>query len=276
MNIRIVVDSSANILNMEEANIASVPLTLRTDEKEFVDDAQLNIEEMTEYLGGYKGKSGSACPSTGSFLEAFGDAEQLIVITISSNLSGSYNAARIAKDQYEDEYPNRKVCLIDSLSAGPELRLLIEKIQELEQTDITFEELCQKVTEYQKRTHISFCLKSLTNLANNGRVNPAVAKLAGILNIRMIGIGSEEGTIAPKDKARGDKKAFHALYKVFEEFKYNGGKVRIDHCLNMEDAEKFKELILSKFPSADVRIAECRGLCSFYAERGGLIAAFES
>lgn len=275
MNIKIVTDSSANLRTTPDNSIVSVPLTLRTDEREFVDNESLDIKEMTDYLASYKGKSGSACPSSQDWMEAFGDAERIFAITITSNLSGSYNAARIAKEDYEEEYPDRKVFLMDSLSAGPELKLLVEKIQELNEKGLSFEEICDEVTEYLKKTHLIFCLKSLKNLANNGRVNPAVAKIAGVLNIHVVGIASEVGTLEQREKARGEKKALVAIQKVMKEFHYDGGKIRIDHCFNEADALQLKEAILSVYPTADVVIADTAGLCSFYAEVGGLMVGFE-
>lgn len=275
MNIRIVADSSANLRTSEEQNFVSVPLTVRTDEKEFVDDAALDIQEMTTYLAGYKGKSGSACPSSGDWYAAFGDAERIFAIAITSNLSGAFNSARVAKEQYEEDYPDRKVCLIDSLSAGPELKLIVEKIQEMNAAGHSYEEICEAITEYQKKTHLVFMLKSLTNLANNGRVNPAVAKIAGLLNIHVVGIASNIGTLEQKEKARGEKKAIAAMRKIMDDLKYVGGKVRIDHCFNLEGAIVLKDLILAAFPNADVTIGENYGLCSFYAEKGGILAGFE-
>ena len=275
MKIKIVADSSANLRTLEDNSLVSVPLTLRTDEKEFVDDASLNIEEMTDYLANYKGKSGSACPSSQDWFDAFGDAEYVFAIAITSNLSGSFNSARVAKEQYEEEYPDRKVFLIDSLSAGPELKLIVEKIQELAAQGESFENICEAITEYQKKTHLVFMLKSLTNLANNGRVSPAVAKIAGLLNIHVVGIASEVGTLEQKEKARGEKKAIAAMKKIMEDLKYVGGKVRIDHCFNLEGAQQLKDLILAAFPNADVKIGENYGLCSFYAERGGILTGFE-
>lgn len=275
MNMKIIVDSSANLRTANDNSLVSVPLTLRTNEREFIDDATLNIEEMTDYLASYKGKSGSACPSSGAYIDAFGDAERIFVITITSNLSGSFNSARVAKEQYEDEYPDRKVFLIDSLSAGPELKLTVEKLQELMAQGLSYEEICDEITEYQKKTHLIFCLKSLTNLANNGRVNPAVAKLAGLLNIHVVGIASSVGTLEQREKARGEKKAIAAIQKIMKEFNYMGGKIRIDHCFNEVDALKLKKIILAAFPSADILLAPTYGLCSFYAERGGLMIGFE-
>lgn len=275
MKMRIVCDSSANLSTTPDNSIVSVPLTLRTDEREFVDNEALNIKEMTDYLASYKGKSGSACPSSQDWVDAFGDAEEVYAIAITSNLSGSFNSLRIAKEQYEEEYSGRKVCIIDSLSAGAELKLIVEKIQELHAAGNTFEQISNAVAEYQKKTHLVFCLKSLTNLANNGRVNPAVAKIAGVLNIHVVGIASNVGTLEQREKARGEKKALIAIDKLMKELNYNGGKVIIDHCFNEKDAAALKAHILSTYPNADVRIAETKGLCSFYAEVGGLMVGFE-
>lgn len=275
MKIKIVTDSSANLHTSADKSIVSVPLTIRTSEREFVDDDALDINEMTDYLASYKGKSGSACPSSQDWLDAFGDAKYVFAVAITSNLSGSYNAARIAKEDYESEYPDRKVCLIDSLSAGPELKLIIEKIQELHAQGVTFEKISNAVTEYMKHTHLVFMLKSLTNLANNGRVSPAVAKIAGVLNILVTGIASDEGTLEQKEKARGENKALASLRNIMDQMGYAGGKVRIDHCFNKEAALKVKEKILSVYPKADVIIGENYGLCSFYAEKGGILVGFE-
>ena len=275
MSIKIVADSSANLSTTPDKSIISVPLTLRTDEREFVDNENLDIKEMTDYLATYKGKSGSACPSSQDWFDAFGDAEEVYAIAITSNLSGSFNSLRIAKEQYEEEYPGRKVCIIDSLSAGSELKLIVEKIQDLKAEGKTFEEVSDAIVEYQKHTHMIFCLKSLTNLANNGRVNPAVAKIAGVLNIHVVGIANE-GVLDQREKARGAKKALIAIDKQMKEFNYNGGKVIIDHCFNETDANALRDQILAAYPNADVRIEPTRGLCSFYAEVGGLMVGVEA
>lgn len=272
---RIVADSSASLLTTPDRSIVSVPLTLRTDEREFVDNADLDVKEMCDYLASYKGKSGSACPSSQDWFDAFGDAEEVYAIAITSNLSGSFNSLRIAKEQYEEEYPDRKVCIIDSLSAGPELKLIVEKIQELKAEGKNFEEISAAIQEYQNHTHLIFCLKSLTNLANNGRVNPAVAAMAGVLNIHVVGIANE-GVLDQRDKARGFKKALTAIDKQMKEFHYNGGNIIIDHCFNEKDANALRDQILASYPNANVRIEETRGLCSFYAEVGGLLIGIEA
>jgi DegV family protein with EDD domain len=276
MKIRIVADSSADLRTARDRSLVSVPLKIMTDEKEYVDDEDLSVEAMTEDLATYKGKSGSACPGVGDWLDAFGDAEWIFGITITSNLSGCYNSAMVAKETYESEHPECRVYIIDSLSTGPEMQIIVEKLKEYIADGKEFDEICEAIEIYRKKTFLLFCLKSLTNLANNGRVSPAVAKIAGILGIHVVGRASEEGTLEQKDKVRGEKKAILALLKNMKEMGYRGGKVIIDHCLNETAALQLKELIKKEYANADIRIGKTGGLCSFYAERGGLLVGFES
>lgn len=277
MKYKLVADSSANLLTLDAPfEYASVPLTLNAGEKSFIDDENLDVREMVTFLSSYKGKSGSACPSVADWLNAFGDADRVICYTITSGLSGSYNAACIAKNDYEAEHPDRKVFVLDSLSAGSELKLLVEKTIELLQTGLDFDDMCAELSDYCKHnTELIFCLESLTNLANNGRVNPLVAKVAGVLGIRVMGRASDRGDLEQKEKCRGERKALLAIHKYMKELGYTSGKVRIDHCFNLGAAQQLKEMILKESPSADIVIDETRGLCSFYAEEGGLMVGFE-
>lgn len=273
---KIIADSGANLRNIEsDINYTTVPLTIITNEKEFVDNSQLDVCEMVEFLNSYKGKSSTACPSVAAWMEAFGDAEIIFSFTITGNLSGSYNAACVAKEDYETEHPDRKVCVVDTLSAGPEMKILIEKLQVLIKEEKDFETICKEILEYKENTGLLFSLESMKNLANNGRVSPVVAKLAGVLGIRVVGRASLEGTLEPLDKCRGEKKALLKIVNRMKEMSYAGGKVRIDHCNNIEVAEEMKSTILKEYPNADIKLGPCYGLCSFYAEKGGLMVGFE-
>ena len=273
MDARIVVDSSANMAG--EPAVYSVPLKIITDTKEYIDDVNLNTAAMVWDLKTYTGKSSTACPSPQDWLEAFGDAPYVFCIAITSNLSGSCNAANIAKADYEQAFPDRKVYVVDSLSTGGEMELIAEKIQELMEAGHSFEEICENVKDYQQHTGLMFMLESMQNLANNGRVNKIVAKAAGILGIRAVGRASDVGTLEPLEKCRGEKKAIAALADHMVSRGYEGGKMRISHCLNLAAAETLKANILAAYPDADVQIRPTGGLCSFYAEKGGMIIGFE-
>ena len=275
MTYKIITDSSSNLHEFSGIDYACVPLTINTDEREFVDSKDLDVKEMVDYLSTYKGKSGSACPSVAAYLDSFGDADRVFVITITGTLSGSCNAARLAKEDYEADYPDRKVFVIDSLSAGPELKLIAEKLKELIDSGMDFDEICTSIMAYKEKTGLVFCLENLTNLANNGRINPAVAKIAGMIGIRICGTASPQGELDPSDKCRGEKKATAGILGLFAKHGYAGGKVIIDHCYNETYANTVKEAILKNYPEADIRFGKTYGLCSFYAEKGGLMIGFE-
>ena len=142
---KIVADSSADVLSLAKIGFAAAPLKIITSEREFVDDSALDVENMVNWFGSYKGKSKTSCPNPADWLEAFGDAEEVFCITITSGLSGSYNAACIAKQMYEEADDGKRAGVIDSLSAGPELMLLIEKLEEYIEMGLTYEEICVKI-----------------------------------------------------------------------------------------------------------------------------------
>ena len=273
--IKIVADSSADITLLEGADFSVAPLKIITSEKEYVDNAELNAEQMAVEMLGYKGRSSTSCPNTADWLEAFGDADEVYCVTITATLSGSYNSAMIAKREYEEEHPDRRVFVHNSLTTGPEMVLMLKKIRELVGEGLEFDEVCRGVEEYSQGTSLLFVLESLKNLANNGRVSPIVAKMAGILGIRLVGKASDKGDLEPLSKVRGERKALENTLEHMLELGYGGGKVEIGHCLNPVAAEGLKLLILEKFPNAPIELYKLGGLCSFYAEKGGVLVGFE-
>jgi DegV family protein with EDD domain len=275
MKRKIVADSSVDIQNLSQMEFVSVPLTIHAGDASFRDDEALAVGEMVQYLRNYKGKSSTACPSAGDFLAAFGEAEEVFCFTITSKLSGAYQAACIAKEEYESAHPDRRVCVVDSLSTGPEMRLLAEKVESLTAEGKSFEEVEAEVRAYSNRTQLIFMLESLKNLANNGRVSHAVAKITGILGIRLVG-KAQEGELFPLDKCRGLKKALDAMVERMKSLGYRGGKVHIAHCFHPEAAHALLELLRQEFKNLCAEIYPTGGLCSFYAELGGLLVGFET
>lgn len=269
-------DSSANLLRAEGVDFASVPLKIQAGEREYVDDAALDVAGMLAELREYKGKSGTACPGVGDWLEAFGEADEVLGIAITSHLSGCYNSARLAAEEYTEQHPDRKVFILDSLSTGPEMELLVEKACELTREGADFEQASEALRQYSQRTHLVFSLESLVNFARNGRVSPALAAAASLLGIRIVGRASREGELEPLHKCRGEKRAIRQLWDCMLGLGYSGGKVRIRHTENPDAAQRMAEEIRSAYPDAEIRIGPNRGLCSFYAEKGGVLVGFES
>lgn len=275
-NMKIVADSACDLFTLSCVPLSCAPMKIITaDGRQFVDDSALDVAEMVQHLYAYKGKSQSSCPNTGDWLDAFGDAEDVFCVTITSGLSGSYNSACAAKQIYESEHEGRRVFVVDSLSAGPEITLLVEKLAECIEGGMAYEEICDRIMEYRKHTGLLFMLKSLRNFANNGRVSPLVAKLVGIAGICIVGKASDEGTLAPMHKCRGEARSLEALVKEMEAEGFRSGKVSIGHCQNEEAANRLKEMIAAHFEKASVEIHPLRGLCSFYAEKGGVLVGFE-
>ena len=153
--------------------------------------------------------------------------------------------------------------------------LIMERLREMIMSGMDFNAIEASIRAYMRHTHLFFALKSLTNLARNGRISPAMATLAGVLGIMVVGKASDEGTLEQMHKCRGEKKALKAIIDEMLQLGYVGGKVRIDHCQNEEIALHLKGMLLERFPDADIRIGVCGGLCSFYAEKGGFLIGFE-
>ena len=273
--IKIVSDSSSDLIVLDNIEIASSPMKIITAKREFVDDENLNVDEMANFFNEYKDRSQTSCPNPADWLDAFGDADDIICVTITSALSGSYNSACTAKELYEAENEGKRVFVLDTLSAGPEITLVVRKLEELVKSGMAYEGVCEKIQEYTKRTGLVFMLKSLKNFAANGRVSPLVAKLVGFAGICIVGKASDEGTLEPTHKCRGENRSLETLISDLKELGLKNGNVSIGHCQNEGAATKLKQMIESTFEKAQVEIHKLRGLCSFYAEKGGLLVGFE-
>ncbi len=274
-DLKIVLDSSADLKALDGADISVAPLKIITANREFIDNDELDVGEMSDFLKGYSGKSSTACPSPGDWISNFDDKKFVFCITITSGLSGSYNSACIAKSDYEQLYPGRRVYVVDTLSVGGEMQLMAEKILELAKEGMEFDDIATAIEEYKKHTGLLFMLESMRNLANNGRVNPIVAKAVGLLGIRIVGKASDKGELEVLEKCRGEKKTLSEIASLMIKMGYSGGKVRLGHSDNDSAAAELKKQIESAFPKADIKTYSCRGLCTFYAEKGGMILGFE-
>lgn len=278
MDWQIVTDSSCDIVPAPSADglvrHVSVPFVLSVGDQDFVDDETLNTANLINAMESCKQASRSSCPAPQMWLEHFKQAERTIALTISSNLSGSLNSAQAARHLALEKDASRQIAVVDSLSTGPEMTLCVEKIRELIGAGSSFEHVVAEAEEFLRRTHIAFALCSFDNLVKNGRMGKVAGLMAKKLQMWGIGIGTDEGTIAIKAKTRGSAKAVKLLIDDMAERGFEGGKVAISHCHNLALAEKLRDGIKELWHTADVGILPTRGLCSYYAERGGLIVSF--
>lgn len=281
MKFGIAVDSACDLRELGEWGhkdvvFHQIPLKLEIGEKEFVDDKNLDFEEFMKELLAYKGKTGSAAPSPGEWAEAFEAADVTFAFTISGNLSGSYSSAEVAKEMVLEKYPEKKIYVVNSFSAGPEESMLARKTVEFIEAGMTFEEIVEAIENYRlKTTRLLFILEHMDNLINNGRVSKLAGSIAGLLGIRVLGRASDEGTLDLLHKLRGKFTVYNKCAEEMFERGFKGGRVVIAHCLNQDKADYLKNKILEKYPQSDVVVMPTGGLCGYYAERNGMLIGYE-
>lgn len=277
MKWNIIGDSSCDLLELEneveKISYQSVPFYINIEEKEFIDDEKLDVVEMVKFMKESKKASSTACPSPESWREKMVEGENNICVTISKNLSGSYQSADIATKAICEENQKTRAAAVDGCATGPASVLTVRKLVELIEKGEDFETVIKKTEEYVSKIHTVFALSCFDNLVKAGRVS----KIAGILaaSLDFWGVGVEEGgRIAFRAKMRGKKKAVAEMLNVIKENGFNGGDVVISHCMNEPLALKMKEEIEAIDNNVNVTILHTRGLNSYYADKAGLIISY--
>ena len=277
----IVSDSSCDLkmssFESDRVRFETVPLIIQVGEREFIDNDDLVVPELLSAMEAEKAASSTACPSPSAFARAFEAGDYTICFTISSNLSGTYNAAVMARDLVLEEHPEKKICVIDSRATAGAMVLLIRRAKELMEADETgdFDGICDQLRIYQAALRTCFTLECYDNLIKNGRMRPLVGNLLKTLGIHIIADATAQGTIHVADKARGEAKTYRAITALMAESKdCTGAHVVISNCENLAGALKLKQQILQDLPVKSVEIISCRGLTSFYAMQKGLILGY--
>lgn len=272
MKYQILVDSASDLLSDyytdPEIGFKVVPLTIHVNDKEYVDNDSLNIQEMLANMHASK-KSSSACPAPQSFLSEFDNAEYTFIVTITSKLSGCYNSAVVAKNSYSKP---ENICVIDSKAVSGTEMLIVDKLIELIKQDLPYEQIVKEITEYRDKRSLYFILQKFDNLVNNGRMSKIAGLIASKLVIRPICI-AYEGEIKIAKKIIGIKNTFTKLVQMIGEKAKDFSKetLIITHCFAEEEANYIKSDIEKKCNFKEIRILPMRGLCSYYALEKGLI-----
>ena len=280
MTYNIVCDSSCDLKSTElqpgYLHLEVVPMQITVGDREYLDNESLNVPLLLEDMATEKSSAGTACPSPAAFARAFEKADCSVCFTISSNLSGTYNAAVLARDMVLEEHPEKKICVIDSRSTAGAMVLLTRKAQSLlEVEDPDFDKVCEELRMYQASLRTVFTLECFDTLIKNGRMRPLVGNLLHTLGIHVIADATPQGTIHVSGKARGEAKTYQAIVDLMRQSKdCDGAEVVLSHCENLPGALKLKELILRELPVKDVTLVSCRGLTTFYAMEKGLIVGF--
>lgn len=278
MTWNIVLDSSCDLLPQhafKNANLKIAPLTIRVGDKEFVDDETIDVPQLLDAMNKEKSASSTACPPPNAFYEHFITADNIICICITSNLSGTYNAAVQAAEMVKEEYPEKNVYVVNSWSTAGEMVLIARYADKLIGEGFAFDEVIKKVEEYAKEVRLVFTLEKFDNLIKAGRMKPLVGKVVSALGIHLIAQASDIGTVELMFKVRGDEKTLEKMVEYMNEQKDMSGKpVVINHCNNHKMVERLKELIKEKCKTDDITVLGCKGLTSFYAMEKGILIGY--
>lgn len=278
MAYKIIVDSCTDLTNkMKEDNrIQAVPLTLQVDDKTIIDDETFNQKEFLKIVAESPNSPKSSCPSPEAYMNLFGGEEDVYAVTLSSNLSGSYNSAVLGRKLYLEENPHKNIEIINSCSASAGQTLIAMKIQEYVEAGKGFQEIVPLVNNFRDKLSTKFVLENLDTLRKSGRLTGIKAILTGVLNIKPVMAATPEGTICKLDQARGIQKALILMASLIEQDVKNAEEriVGIAHCNNYNRALFVKEEILKRVPFKDSFIVDTAGVSTMYAGDGGIIVCY--
>lgn len=280
MKFKILADSCCD-LNEElkkKLKISLVPFKIDVDDKSFIDDENLDTNKLIEAMKASPNPIKTSCPSPGDYLERYRDADvdNIYVITISKNLSGSYNSAVLSKNILEKDEPHKRVHVFDSKSASVGETLVALKIHELIEEKFSHSEIVEKVEKYIKEMKTFFILESLDNLIKNGRISKTKGLIANVLNLKPIMGSDGDGNIELVESVRGTKKAFKRLVELIGEKgeKLEEKVLAISHANALEKALELKEEIKQRYNFKDIILVKQAGLSTAYANEGGIILVF--
>ena len=242
---------------------------------EIVDDENFDQADFLKRVAAYQGCPKSACPSPETYMESFEGAEHVYVVTLSAQLSGSYNSAQLAKRMYQEEHPDTKIHVFDSKSASSGQLLLAHLIEEYALAGMEFETLVEKVTAFREKMQTTFVLESLETLRKNGRLTGVKALVASALNIKPY-MKAVNGSIAQAGQARGIKKALGKMVDFVGEVGENLTEktVIIANCNCRERAKQVEKELMERYHFKESMVIDTRGISSLYANDGGVIVSF--
>ena len=278
MSYKIVIDSCGELLDewKQDPRFESVALTLSVDGVNIIDDETFDQADFLKRVAECPECPKSACPSPERYMRAFDcEAEHVYAVTLSAELSGSYNSAVLGKNLLQEDHPDRQIHIFNSKSASVGQTLIAMKIQECEEAGLPFEQGIETVDAYIEQQHTFFVLDNLETLRKNGRLSKVKALVASALKIKPVMGSTEEGAICQLDQARGMNKALVKMAQIIVEKTADSGQktLAISHCNCHERAILLKNALEERMPMKKIVILDTAGVSSMYANDGGVIVA---
>ena len=277
MDYKIIVDSSCDLTPQlkERLNATSIPMTMRLGQKEFVDDDELDLPGFMSEMIACKESVSSASPPPYSFMEAIESSQHSFVVTISRQLSGSYEAAELGKALAE-ESGSADTHVFDSKSASAGEVLIAVKLREFLSSGISKEQIIKSINSFIDNMKTYFVLERHDNLIKNGRLNKITGRIINALNIKLIMGADGNGNIALFAKPRGTKQMIEKLLSFIKNSgrQTSGENMVICHCNNLTLANQISTTIKQHFNFKEIFIIPTKGVISLYADDKGIVMAF--
>lgn len=278
MSFHIVADSCCELTAdmKKRGNIEIAPLTLEVGGESILDDETFDQKYFLKRVAECPECPKSACPSPDYFRKSFlNGAERCYAVTLSAQLSGSYNSAVLGANLAQEENEDLKIHVFNSRSASIGETLIVKKIVECEEAGMSFERVVETVELYISTQNTYFVLENLETLRKNGRLSKAKTLVASALKIKPVMGATPEGDIVQLDQARGINKALMKMVDaVVNDAQHVETKtLAVSHCNCPERAEMVKEALLERLAVQDVFVLDTQGVSSMYANDGGIIIA---
>lgn len=278
MSYRIILDSCGELTpEMKEAGVYySAPLSVQIDEYNVRDDETFDQQDFLKKISDSPNCPKSSCPSPEEYLNLYRcEEDNVYVVTLSAELSGSYNSAVLGRNLYHEEFGDKNIYIINSCAASIGETLIAMKVKELEEEGKSFEEVIEVMEQYKEGQKIYFVLESLETLRKNGRLTGLKSVMASALNIKPVMSASDVGVIEQLGKGRGTKKALTKMIDILVGNIQNPEEkiLGIAHCNCKERAEYVKSLIEEKITVKEIIINDTAAISSLYANDGGIIVA---
>ncbi len=277
MDYKIVVDSCGELTHkMKQSGLyETASLSMQVDGDNIVDDAHFDQKDFLRRIAASPECPKSSCPSPEEYMELYKGAwKRVYVVTLSSELSGSYNSAQLGKELFQEEYGEEKqIHVFNSRSASVGETLIAMKIQECEEKGYGFQKTVEVTESYIESQHTYFVLENLDTLRKNGRLTGIKSFVASALNIKPVLGSTPEGTICQFGQARGVKRALVKMVdQIAREAKDTKDKVlAIAHCNCPERAREVERMLLDKIRVRDSFLVDTAGISTMYANDGGII-----
>ena len=278
MDYKVIVDSCGELTGkMKKSGLyTTASLSMQVDGDLIVDDASFDQKDFLRRVAASPECPKSSCPSPKEYMKLYeGEEKRVYAVTLSSELSGSYNSAELGRKLFIEEHgeSDKQIYVFNSRSASVGETLIGMKIQECEENGLGFEETVEAVEAYIQGQHTYFVLENLDTLRKNGRLTGIKSFVASALNIKPVMGSTPEGTICQLGQARGIKRALVKMAdQIAREARDTAGKVlAVAHCNCPERAREVERMLLDRMKVKESFIVDTAGISTMYANDGGII-----